>query len=175
VLRELSICRSWLLGKRSLTGQGFQRDRENAADTRSRLLSYFQSFQKSLNRAGALALWTCAHRERFDRRSPRRPHARINVAQIGRDHIGAGAQLSSLVWSAEHFLVQIACPADSAECKLPAPPRPNDGCSSELDFWFKESTLHPPPSKPKPVLTLAGLPPACRQIVDVRLACGLLW
>jgi penicillin-insensitive murein endopeptidase len=66
---------------------------------------------------------------------------------------------------AEHFHIQIACPADSAECKPPAPPRPSDGCGSELDFWFKESTLHPPPSKPRPVLTLARLPPACKQIV----------
>jgi len=66
---------------------------------------------------------------------------------------------------AEHFHVQIACPADSAECKPPAPPRLSDGCGSELDFWFKESTLHPPPSKPRPALTLAGLPLACRQIV----------
>ena len=66
---------------------------------------------------------------------------------------------------AEHFHVQIACPADSAECKPPAPPHPSDGCGSELDFWFKESTLHPPPRKPKPVLTLAGLPPACKQII----------
>jgi hypothetical protein len=37
--------------------------------------------------------------------------------------------------------------------------------SDGLDFWFKESTLHPPPSKPRPVLTLAKLPPACKQIV----------
>ena len=66
---------------------------------------------------------------------------------------------------AEHFHVQLACPADSAECKPPASPLPSDGCGSELDFWFKESTLHPPPSKPRPVLTLAGLPPACKQIV----------
>jgi penicillin-insensitive murein endopeptidase len=66
---------------------------------------------------------------------------------------------------AEHFHAQIACPADSAECKPPAPPPPTDGCGSELDFWFKESTLHPLPSKPKPVLTLAGLPPACKPIV----------
>jgi penicillin-insensitive murein endopeptidase len=66
---------------------------------------------------------------------------------------------------AEHFHVQIACPADSAECKPPAPPLPSDGCGSELGIWFKESTLHPPPRKPKPALTLAGLPPACKQIV----------
>jgi penicillin-insensitive murein DD-endopeptidase len=66
---------------------------------------------------------------------------------------------------AEHFHVQIACPAGSAECKPPAPPRPSDGCGRDLDFWFKESTLHPQPGKPRPVLTLAGLPPACRLIV----------
>ena len=66
---------------------------------------------------------------------------------------------------AEHFHVQIACPAGSAECKPPAPPRPSDGCGHELEFWFKESTLHPQPGKPRPVLTLAGLPPACKQIV----------
>jgi penicillin-insensitive murein endopeptidase len=66
---------------------------------------------------------------------------------------------------AEHFHVQIACPADSAECKPQPPPLPRDGCGHELDYWFKESTLHPPPPKPKPALTLAGLPPACKQIV----------
>ena len=66
---------------------------------------------------------------------------------------------------AEHFHVQIGCPADSADCKPPTPPPPRDGCDNELDFWFKESTLHPPPTKPKPPLTLADLPPACRQIV----------
>ena len=66
---------------------------------------------------------------------------------------------------AEHFHVQIACPADSPECKPPVPPLPNDGCNSELDFWFKESTLQQQPRKAKPALTLAGLPPACKQIV----------
>jgi penicillin-insensitive murein endopeptidase len=67
---------------------------------------------------------------------------------------------------AEHFHVQIACPAGSSECKPQSPPRPSDGCGHELDFWFNESTLHPPASpKPKPALTLAGLPLACKQIV----------
>jgi len=66
---------------------------------------------------------------------------------------------------AEHFHVQIACPEGNAECKPQPPPRPSDGYGHELDFWFKESTLHPPPTKPKPALTLAGMPPGCRQIV----------
>jgi len=71
---------------------------------------------------------------------------------------------------AEHFHVRIACPADSPECKPQPPPEENDGCGHELDFWFKESTLHPPPQlfppKPKPPLTMAGLPPSCKKIVD---------
>jgi penicillin-insensitive murein endopeptidase len=35
----------------------------------------------------------------------------------------------------------------------------------DFKFWFKESTLHSPPRKPKPPLTLAGLPSECKQIV----------
>ena len=69
---------------------------------------------------------------------------------------------------AEHFHVQIGCPADSADCKPPAPPPPRDGCDNELDFWFKESTLHPPPTKPKPPLTLAGF--ATRMQADRQSA-----
>jgi penicillin-insensitive murein DD-endopeptidase len=69
----------------------------------------------------------------------------------------------------EHFHVRIACPADSPECKPQPPVPPGEGCGHELDFWFKEATLHPPPPlippKPKPAMTLAGLPPACNQIV----------
>jgi penicillin-insensitive murein endopeptidase len=68
---------------------------------------------------------------------------------------------------AEHFHIRINCPADSPLCK-PQPPVPSgDGCGHELDFWFKESTLHPapPPVPSKPGLTLAGLPAACRAVV----------
>jgi penicillin-insensitive murein DD-endopeptidase len=71
---------------------------------------------------------------------------------------------------AEHFHVRLACPADSPQCKPQTPPDSGDGCGHELDFWFKESTLHPAPPpvppKPKPAMTLAGLPPACKQVVD---------
>ena len=74
-------------------------------------------------------------------------------------------------WSGHdhHFHVRIFCPADSPQCKPQPPPEPGDGCGHELDYWFKESTLHPTPplipEKPKPALTLAGLPAACKQIV----------
>jgi penicillin-insensitive murein DD-endopeptidase len=69
----------------------------------------------------------------------------------------------------EHFHVRIACPADSPDCKPQAPPDASDGCGHELDYWFKDSTLHPTPPlippKPKPPMTMAGLPQACSQIV----------
>jgi len=69
---------------------------------------------------------------------------------------------------AEHFHVQTMCPDDSPDCKPPTPTLADDGCGRDLDFWFKESTLHPPPSKPKPPLTIADLPAACRQIVKAK-------
>jgi penicillin-insensitive murein DD-endopeptidase len=69
---------------------------------------------------------------------------------------------------AEHFHVQTMCPDDSPDCKPPTPTLADDGCGRDLDFWFKESTLHPPPSKPKPPLTLSDLPAACRQIVKAK-------
>jgi len=67
-----------------------------------------------------------------------------------------------------HFHVRLLCPADSPQCKPQPPPEPGDGCGHELDFWFKDSVLHPKPAvppKPKPPLTLAALPAACRQVV----------
>jgi penicillin-insensitive murein endopeptidase len=71
---------------------------------------------------------------------------------------------------AEHFHVRIACPPDSPDCKPQPPPDAEDGCGHELDFWFKDSTLHPVPplipAKPKPPMTLAGLPAECKRIVD---------
>jgi len=69
----------------------------------------------------------------------------------------------------EHFHIRLACPLDSTQCK-PQPAVPEgDGCGHALDFWFKESTLHPAPQpvppKPKAGPTLAALPSACKQIV----------
>jgi penicillin-insensitive murein DD-endopeptidase len=68
-----------------------------------------------------------------------------------------------------HFHVRLLCPPDSHDCKPQPPPESEDGCGHELDSWFKDSTIHPKPPlippKPKPPLTLAGLPAACRQVV----------
>ena len=68
-----------------------------------------------------------------------------------------------------HFHVRLYCPADDPECKPQEPVAAGDGCGKELDYWFQDSVLHPKPSptppKPRPGLTLAELPPACRQVL----------
>lgn len=69
----------------------------------------------------------------------------------------------------DHLHIRLRCPAGVAECKGQDPPGAGDGCGKELDFWFSEGVLHPKPPKvapkPRPPMTLAGLPPACRQVV----------
>jgi penicillin-insensitive murein endopeptidase len=68
-----------------------------------------------------------------------------------------------------HFHLRIRCPADSPGCEGQDPPSSGDGCGKELDYWFREAVLHPKPpkqaAKPKPPLTLAQLPAACRQVL----------
>jgi penicillin-insensitive murein endopeptidase len=68
---------------------------------------------------------------------------------------------------AEHFHVRIDCPADSPACKSQPPVPASDGCGRELDHWIKHFMLAPSliPEKPKPGVTLARLPPACKGIV----------
>ena len=70
---------------------------------------------------------------------------------------------------AEHFHVRTACPADSPACKSQPPVPAGDGCGRELDRWIRHPVLPPAPSpvpeKPKPGITLARLPPACKEIV----------
>ncbi len=43
------------------------------------------------------------------------------------------------------FMSASRCPADSPECKPQPPPDAGDGCGHELDYWFKDSMLHPTP------------------------------
>jgi penicillin-insensitive murein endopeptidase len=68
----------------------------------------------------------------------------------------------------EHFHVRLAC-SDDRECKRQPPVPTGDGCGHALDSWFRPSILHPPPPKvppkPKPPLTLAKMPAACRAVV----------
>ncbi|HWL04483.1 MAG TPA: penicillin-insensitive murein endopeptidase [Xanthobacteraceae bacterium] len=68
-----------------------------------------------------------------------------------------------------HFHVRIGCPAGSTGCEPQAAVPTGDGCGKELDYWFSDAVLNPPPPKeppkPRPPLRLADLPAACRQVV----------
>jgi penicillin-insensitive murein endopeptidase len=64
-----------------------------------------------------------------------------------------------------HFHVRLSCPGGDPECRGQAPPPSGDGCGRELDWWFTEEALHPPPSPPAKPLRLADLPRACAALV----------
>jgi penicillin-insensitive murein endopeptidase len=69
-----------------------------------------------------------------------------------------------------HFHLRIKCPAGNNECEPQPPPGDGEGCSAgDLAYWFTDSVLHPKPPetppKPKPPMTLAELPAACRQVL----------
>lgn len=74
----------------------------------------------------------------------------------------------------DHIHVRLKCPADSPNCRAqPAVPE-DDGCGKDdLAFWFSDKVLKkpsppkrvgPPPKPPKPI-TLADLPPACKDVL----------
>ena len=68
-----------------------------------------------------------------------------------------------------HFHVRMPCPAGSEDCRPQEPPPGGDGCGKELDYWFSDAVLHPKPPKvppkPRPPLTMANLPAACKQVL----------
>jgi penicillin-insensitive murein endopeptidase len=70
----------------------------------------------------------------------------------------------------DHIHVRLKCPADSPNCRAQPPVPGDDGCSDkELAFWFSDKVLHPkpkPPGPPAKPLTLADLPPACKNVLD---------
>jgi penicillin-insensitive murein endopeptidase len=69
-----------------------------------------------------------------------------------------------------HFHIRIKCPPGSTDCESQPAPAEGEGCSAgDLAFWFKDSIIHPKPPKeppkPRPPMTLAQLPAACRQVL----------
>jgi penicillin-insensitive murein endopeptidase len=69
-----------------------------------------------------------------------------------------------------HFHIRIKCPAGSSECEGQSEPAASEGCKpADLAYWFKDSVIHPKPPKvppkPRPPMTLAQLPAACKQVL----------
>jgi penicillin-insensitive murein endopeptidase len=74
---------------------------------------------------------------------------------------------------ADHIHVRLKCPADSPNCRKQPPVPGGDACAAkDLAFWFSDKVLHPkpkppgPPSPPSKGLSLADLPPACKNVLD---------
>ena len=67
-----------------------------------------------------------------------------------------------------HFHIRLSCPAGMAGCRDQDPPPADDGCGSELVWWFTEEPWrpNPDPPAPKPPLTMAALPDACRTVLN---------
>jgi penicillin-insensitive murein endopeptidase len=71
-----------------------------------------------------------------------------------------------------HFHIRIRCPPGNSECETQPDVGDGEGCGTgDLAFWFKDSVLHPKPPKvppkPKPPMTMAQLPPACRAVLNL--------
>jgi penicillin-insensitive murein DD-endopeptidase len=121
--------------------------------------------------------WTTGHRELIKAAAldPRVVRMFVNPAikkALCREATGDRGWLEKVrpYWGHDyHFHVRLRCPAEAAECKPQEPPPPGDGCEKDLAWWFSEGILHPePPStpeKPRAPLTLADLPPACREVL----------
>ena len=74
---------------------------------------------------------------------------------------------------ADHIHVRLKCPANSPNCRKQPPVPGGDACAAkDLAFWFSDKVLHPkpkppgPPAPPAKGLTLADLPPACKNVLD---------
>ena len=69
-----------------------------------------------------------------------------------------------------HFHIRIKCPPGAGECDRQPDPNEGEGCSTgDLAYWFSDAVLHPKPPavppKPKPPMTMAALPPACKAVL----------
>lgn len=71
----------------------------------------------------------------------------------------------------DHLHVRLSCPPGMSGCKSQEPTEKGDGCGADLSWWLSSVPYARPgkptkPSKPKPPMTLAGLPSACRTVLD---------
>jgi penicillin-insensitive murein endopeptidase len=122
-------------------------------------------------------LWTHAHTEviRTAAEDPAVERIFVNAAikkALCRDAGSDRAWLAKVRpwWGHDyHFHVRIYCPPDSPQCEPQPPPESGEGCGHDLDYWFTSGVLHPAPptelSKPRPGMTMAALPAACRQVL----------
>jgi penicillin-insensitive murein DD-endopeptidase len=63
-----------------------------------------------------------------------------------------------------HFHVRISCPKGDEGCKGQAGPPADEGCGTDLDWWFGKEARSVKPGKREP-MKMSALPPACRQVL----------
>ena len=123
--------------------------------------------------------WTPSHLAmlRYIGRQPEVQRIFVNAAikkAICRDATGDRSWLSKMrpIFGHDyHFHIRLACPAGEASCQVQDPVPDGDGCDSSLAWWFKPQVLHPkldPNAKPKPPMTMAALPAACRAVLNAN-------
>src|SRR5438270_3889156 len=119
------------------------------------------------------AAWTPQHRRLLETVARQPAVARIIVNPAIKQALCREAG-SDRAWLAKirpwwghnyHFHLRLSCPSGDPECRDQAAPPPGDGCGKELDWWFTDEALHPPPSPPRKPLRLADLPHACGALV----------
>ncbi len=77
----------------------------------------------------------------------------------------------------DHIHVRLACPPDSPSCRKQPSVTGDAGCADkDLAYWFSDKVLRPakapPPSpdakpaKPPKAVTLADMPPACKNVLE---------
>jgi penicillin-insensitive murein endopeptidase len=90
-------------------------------------------------------------------------------------HDGWMAKVRPWFYHHDHIHVRLKCPADSPNCRAQPPVPGDDGCDAKsLAYWFSDKVLHPPkppiptttPTKPPKGLTMADLPPACKDVLE---------
>ena len=115
---------------------------------------------------------------RADQGGGRGPEGRAHLRQCG-DQEGAvprgrqgprlAAQGAPVVGAQLSFPCPHRLPGRQPGCKAQDPAGETEGCGKELDCWFSPGVLNPPPPKeppkPRPPLTMADLPAACRQVL----------
>ena len=81
------------------------------------------------------------------------------------------AKVRPWYWHHDHIHVRLKCPADSPNCRPQPPIGDEDSCDKKaLEVWFTDKVLRPPPKPTTPVkppksMTMADLPPACKDVL----------
>ena len=129
------------------------------------------------NRLQVNGAWTGAHSQVIKAAARDEAVARIFVNAAIKRRLCESAGEDDSAWLRKvrpwwghdsHFHVRLHCP-DAGACVEQDPPPEGDGCDTELDWWFTDEALYPPPRAPEdepPELTLADLPAACQAVLE---------